>query len=138
MIENQKEGHEHRERAEKKNKEPLPPQEGRKLFATKYGEKYHFDKHCKGFNGHQNFEWKSCVICKGQTERILDLSNSGSSSSTEARATDDNLVFDLKITDYHVEDCTERKKLKRGMTDTKTMCHICAKEERLLVWARSR
>ena len=93
MIENQKAGHEHRERAEKKNKEPPPPQEGRKLYATKYGEKYHFDKHCKGFNGHQNFEWKSCVICNGQTERILDLSNSGSSSSTEARATDDILVF---------------------------------------------
>ena len=29
MIENQKKGHEHRERAEKKNKEPPQPQEGR-------------------------------------------------------------------------------------------------------------
>ena len=138
MIENQKEGHERRERAEKKNKEPPKPQEGRKLYATKYGEKYHFDKHCKGFNGHPNFEWKSCMICKGQTERILDLSNSGSSSSTEARATNDEVVFDLNFTDYHVEECTERKKLRKGMTDKKTMCHICAKEERLLIWARSR
>ena len=65
MIEKNKEGVEHRERAEKKSKEPQPPQEGRKLYATKYGDKYHFDKECKGFNGHRNFEWKSCTICKG-------------------------------------------------------------------------
>ena len=78
------------------------------------------------------------MICKGQTERTLDLSNSRSSSSTEARATDDELVFDLKFTDYHVEECTERKKLKRGMTDKKTMCYICAKEERILATVQRR
>ena len=138
MIENNKEGIEHRERTEKKSKEPSPPQEGQKLYATKYGDKYHLDKHCKGFNGHQNFEWKSCVSCKGQTERILDLSNSGSSSSTDTGAKSDELAFDLNFTDYHVEGCTERKKLKRGMTDKKTMCYLCAKEERFLIWARGR
>ena len=138
MIENQKEGHEHREQAEKKSKEPPQPQEGRKLYATKYGDKYHFDKECDGFNGHRNFEWKSCMICKGQTQRILDLSNSGSSSSTDTGAKSEELVFDLNFTDYHVEECTERKKLRRGMTDKKTMCYLGAKEERLLIWARGR
>ena len=78
------------------------------------------------------------MICKVKTERILDLSNSGRSSSTEVRATNDTLVFDLKNSDYHAEDCTERKKLAKGSTDKKTMCHLCAREERLLVWARGR
>ena len=137
MIENQKEGHEHRERDEKKSKEPPQPQEARKLYTTKYGDKYHFDKDCKGFNGHRNIEWKSCTICKGQTERVLDLSNSGSSSSTDTGAKDE-LVFDLNFTNYHVEECTERKKLRKGMTDKKTLCYLCAKEERLLIWARGR
>ena len=59
MIENNKEGIEHRERAEKKSKEPPPPQEGRKLYATKYGEKYHLDKHCNGFNGHHGSHARS-------------------------------------------------------------------------------
>ena len=127
-----------RKQIQRLNEEPPKPQEGRKLYATKFGEKYHFDKNCKGFNGRPNFEWKSCMICKGQTERILDLSNSGSSSSTEVRATDDTLVFDLKGSDYHAEDCTERKKLARGSTDKKTMCQLCAREERFLVWARGR
>jgi hypothetical protein len=64
MIESNKEGIEHRERAEKKSKEPPQPQEGRKLYATKYRDKYHFDKGCNGFNGHRNFEWTPCEVCK--------------------------------------------------------------------------
>ena len=43
MIENQKEGTMHgKEKAKaKKNEPPAEPQEGRKLYATKFGEKYH-------------------------------------------------------------------------------------------------
>ena len=138
MIENQKEGQEQRERAKNNKEEPSVPQEGRKLYATKFGEKQHFDKFCKGFNGRPNFEWKPCMTCKVKTERILDLSYSGGSSSTDVRATGDTLVFDLKGSDYHAEDCTERQKLAKGSTDKKTMCHLCAREEGLLVWARNR
>ena len=138
LIENQKEVHEHREQAKKKVEEPPVLQEGRKLYATKFGEKYHFDKFCKGFNGRPNLEWKSCMTCKAKTEGILDLSNSGSSGSREVRATGDTLVFDLKGSDYHAEDCTVRRTLAKGNTDKKTMCHFCAKEERMLIWARNR
>ena len=91
---------------EKKSEEPQVPQEGRKLYATKYGEKYHFDKFCKGFNGNVNLEWKACATCKSKTEKVLDLSESGSSSSTEGRVADDTLGFELRGSDYHVEDCT--------------------------------
>ena len=106
MIENQKEGTtDHKDKAkDQKSKTQSIPQEGRKLYATKLGEKYHLYKFCKGFNGNANFEWNACATCKSKTEKVLDLSNSGSSSSTEARATDDTLVFEVRGLDYHVED----------------------------------
>ena len=54
MVESQKDGktviH------EKKSEEPPKAQEGRKLHATKFGAKYHFDKFCKGTNGHPSLE----------------------------------------------------------------------------------
>ena len=140
MIENQKEGtmHEKEKAKAKKNEPPPVPQEGRKLYATKYGEKYHFEQFCKGFNGNQSFEWKSCMTCKPRTKKILDLSDSGSSSSTEVRETGDTLVFEVRGPDYHAEDCTVRRTLAKGNTDKKTVCHFCAKEERMLIWARNR
>ena len=140
MIENQKEGTtEHKEKAKEKKSETQPiPQEGRKLYATKFGEKYHFDKFCKGFNGNANFEWKACATCKSKTEKVLDLSESGSSSSTEARVTDDTLGFEVRGSDYHVEDCTVSRTLAKGSKDKKTMRQLCGKEERLLLWARNR
>ena len=140
MIENQKEDKttSNQKVKEETIEKPQVPQERRKLYATKYGEKYHFEQFCKGFNGNQSFEWKSCMTCKPKTERILDLSNSGSSSSTEVRATDDTLVFEARGPDYHAEDCTVRRTWAKGNTDKKkTLCQICAKEERLLIWARS-
>jgi hypothetical protein len=78
------------------------------------------------------------MTCKPKTERILDLSNSGSSSSTEVRATDDTLVFEVRGPDYHAKDCTVRKALAKGNTDEKTLCHFCARTERMLIWARNR
>ena len=78
------------------------------------------------------------MTCKAKTEGILDLSNSGSSSSTEVRATGDTLVFELRSSDYHAEDCTVRQALAKGDTNKKTMCQLCAKDERLLVCVRSR
>ena len=44
MIENQKEGHEHREQAKKKNEEPPIPQEGRKTLCHKVWRKVPFRK----------------------------------------------------------------------------------------------
>ena len=85
---------------EKKSKEPPKPPAGRKLYATKFGAKYHFNKFCRGFNGNPNFEWKTCSICRAKTAKVLDLSDSGSSSSTEARVTDDTLGFEVRGPHY--------------------------------------
>jgi hypothetical protein len=143
MIEHNKEGFEHREKAKRTSVEPPPQQpeaqpEGRKLYATKFGEKYHFDEQCKGFNGNQNFEWRPCEACTERTQRIIDMSRSGSSSSTDTGAGRE-LVFSLDFTYYHEGECTAKKtQNKRGALDKKTMCLLWAKEEGILIWARNR
>jgi hypothetical protein len=91
---------------EKKSEEPPKPPAGRKLYATKFGVKYHFNKLCKGFNGNPNFEKKPCSNCRAKTAKILDLSDSGSSSSTEARVKDDTLGFEVSGLHYHDEECS--------------------------------
>ena len=62
--------------------DPPPPvnPEGQKLYATKFGEKYHYKTDCKGFNGHSNFEKTPCPTCRTRTEIILE-EVIGSSSS---------------------------------------------------------
>jgi hypothetical protein len=143
IIEHNKEGFEHPEKATRTNVEPPPPhpeaqREGRKLYATKFGDKYHFEKDCKGFNGRPNHTWKPCEACKGRTQRIIDMSESGSSSSTDKGAKRE-LVFALDFVYYHEGECTEKKKLNKGGSfDKKDMCILCAREEGLLVWARNR
>ena len=37
------------------SEEHSEPQEGRKLYATKFGAKYHFNQGCNGFNDNPNF-----------------------------------------------------------------------------------
>ena len=107
------------------------PQEGRKLYATSFGEKYHFLSFCKGFNRISNFEWPSCSTCSTKTEGILDLSKSKGSSSTDTRVQDDTLEFERRGSDFHSQDCTVRKALPEGDIDEKTMCQLCAREERI-------
>jgi hypothetical protein len=78
------------------------------------------------------------MICKSKTERVLDLSESGSSSSTEAKVTDDTLGFEVRGPEYHDEDCSVYRTLAKGNKDKKTMCQFRAREERMLVWARTK
>ena len=90
-----------KEKAKKESKEsPNHPektsesQEGRKLYATKFGAKSHFDSNCKGFNGNPNFEKKPCPKRKARTAEILNLSEGyGSSSSTQSASI---LGFEVK------------------------------------------
>ena len=85
--------------------EPPKPQEGRKLYATKFGAKYQFNKFYKGSNGNPNFEKKPCSNCRAKTAKILDLADTGSSSSTEARVKNDKLGFEVNGLHYHEEEC---------------------------------
>ena len=57
-------------------------EEGRKLYATKYGAKYHFERTCEHLKGYLNFEKKACRMCLQTIKEILTLS--ASSGSTQS------------------------------------------------------
>ena len=63
---------------------------------------------------------------------------SESSSSTEKRVQDDTLEFERKGSEFHSPDCTVSKALSAEDIDKKTMCQLCAKEERILADVRRR
>ena len=85
MVKNQQD---FKKEEEQKVEQPNQPeeqtesQEGRKPYATKFGEKCRFDGTRKGFNDFPNFEKKACPMCKERTKEILN--SSGSSSSTQS------------------------------------------------------
>ena len=58
--------------------EPIPPsqegeEEGRKIYVTKSGEKYHLNRRCESLKGYRSYDRKACEICKERTQRILTL-----------------------------------------------------------------
>jgi hypothetical protein len=116
--------------------EPLPtPQEiqdeGRKIYVTKSGEKYHLSQGRKTLRGYRSYERKACEVCKERTQRTLTFNPNGRrpQSATE-------LGFIHENEEYHDEGCTrltsQRRKGKRPI------CKICEDEEFTLLWARNR
>ena len=132
-----------KEREEAKNEkqeaveEPPTPQVKKSRWATKLGKKYHYEEFCKGFNGHKSFEWKPCEACLSKTEKTLNLTEQGSSSSAEP-AKDDTLGFEVHGQFYHDKGCTVFKGFRKGTTDDKEMCQICRRDEGILDQARAK
>ena len=114
--------------------EPRP----RKLYAGSLEGRYHFFSCCKELQRQSYFEWTSCSICSTKTEGILDLSKSGSSSSSDTRVQDDTLEFELRGSDFQTPDCPVIKAVSEGDKDTKSMCQVCVKKESILAEARKR
>ena len=117
--------------------EPPTPRVKKTRWATKYGRKYHYEEFCKGFNGNKSYEWKPCEECLSKTEKTLNLSGQGSSSSTDP-AEDDTLGFEVNGQFYHDKGCTVFKGLRKGTTDDKEMCQICRREEEILDQVRAK
>jgi hypothetical protein len=90
--------------------------EGRKLYGTKSGEKYHFKGTRSGLNGYPNSEKKPRITCQGSTERIIDLTE-GVRSDISATI----LGFEVRGEYYHDEDCTVFQTQRSGK-DRKAMC----------------
>ena len=140
MVQNQKDAiEEFDEEQTKKPKDPPndPPlplyPEGRKLYATRFGEKYHYKTDCKGFNGNSNFEKTLCQRCKERTKQILE-EVIGSSSSSHMPNSD--LGFEVPGRHYHEQNCAVYQSYKGK--DKKTICYICLNEERMMTCARNR
>ena len=108
----------------------------RSLYAGACEGKFHFFPYCKEINKVSHYEWTSCEACSKETEEILDLAKSESSSSTDCWGKD--LEFELRGTRFHSSKCTVTQLIPEGDKDTKTMCQSCVKEERILAEARRR
>jgi len=132
-----KEQEEQNETKAEATEEPPTPKVKKTRWATKYGQKYHYEEFCKGFNGHKSFEWKPCEECLEKTEKILDLSGQQSASSKDP-AKDDTMIFEVNGQFYHDKGCTVLKRLRKGTTDDKEMCQICQRDEGILDQARAR
>ena len=80
----------------------------------------------------------SCSNCRAKTAKILDLSDAGSSSSAEVNVKDDTLGFEVSGEHYHDYECSVYRTMNKGNMDKKTVFKLCAKEERIMAWARTR
>ena len=123
-----------RKKMRQMNEEPRP----RKLYAGALEGRYHFFPCCKEINKPSNYEWTSCSTCFTKTEAILDLAKSESSSSSDIWVKDNTLEFELRGTEFHSPKCTVAQDIPEGDKDTKSMCQVCVKEEKILAEARKR
>ena len=116
--------------------EPIPPtqeaeDEGRKIYVTKSGEKYHLSQGCKTLRGHRSYERKACETCRERSQRILTISAYGSPNQKE---TEIMFVRDNEL--YHDKECTRMRSIRRK--GTRPICLACESEERTLLYARNR
>ena len=112
---------------------PLPQTEGRKLYTTRCGERYHFDANCKGLNGQPNFAKNPCLRCRQRTENILEATIGSASSS---RVPNNEIGFEDDGSSYHDPNCVAFQRYKAK--DKRTICYYCLNDERLLQYARNR
>ena len=115
---------------------PTPPQgqevpEGRRIFVTRYGEKYHLNSRCSSILNYQRFEKIPCNQCRERAEDQVSINRNGRMSNAESEV---GFVKGTEV--YHHIGCTTY--LGGRVRDKRTMCKFCEDEERLLVWARNR
>ena len=115
--------------------ESVPPQqqevpdEGRKMYVTKSGEKYHLSQGCDTLRGYRSYERKACEVCKQRTEQILTISTYGSPPQSETELT---FVHENEV--YHDKDCVRMRTTRRKQS--RPICLVCESEERTLLYAQ--
>ena len=123
--------------AEVVREEPVPPppqevaDEGRKIYVTKSGEKYHLSQGCDTLRGYRSYERKACEVCKQRTEQILTISTYGSPPQRETELT---FVHENEL--YHDKDCVRMRHIRRK--GNRPIFLACESEERTLLYARNR
>ena len=114
---------------------PLPQQEiqdeGRKIYVTKSGEKYHLSRRCDTLKAYRSYERRACEFCKERTRQILTLNPNGRQSQSESE-----LTFIHENEEYHHQGCTRLQGYRRK--GTRPICKVCEDEELTLLWARNR
>ena len=106
---------------------PQPPMNGRRLYGTRYGAKYHFRTDCKGLNDQPNYGKSPCrgLICQQRTQQILEEAVGSARSS---RLPDNEIGFEVHGWSYHEVNCASF--LRHQARDKKTICYLCLNDER--------
>ena len=119
--------------AEVEREEPVQPppqevvQEGRKIYVTKTGIKYHLNQRCDTLKGYRSYEKRACDRFSERTQEILNINPNGSPPQSETE-----LMFVYADESYHHKDCEViRHNRRKG---NKPICYPCESQERMFLW----
>ena len=116
------------EREEQEQPPPEVVREGRKIYITKTGIKYHLTQGCDNLKGYRSYERRACERCSERTQEILDINPNGSPPQSETE-----LTFVYAAECYHHKDCEViRHNRRKG---SKPICYPCESEERMFLWS---
>ena len=111
-----------------------PPQEvaheGRKIYVTKTGQKYHLNQRCETLRGYRSYEKRACERCTESMQEILMINPNGSPPQSETE-----LTFVYANENYHHKDCEVIRHTRRK--GSKPICYVCESEERMFLWNRA-
>jgi RNA polymerase subunit RPABC4/transcription elongation factor Spt4 len=112
---------------------PPPPedeQEGRKIYVTKAGQRYHLNQGCETLRGYRSYEKRACERCTEITQSVLTIDPNQSPPQSETE-----LTFVYENENYHHKKCDRIRHTRRK--GSKPICLVCESEERMLLWNRA-
>jgi hypothetical protein len=138
IEEDQPEGSQSTQQEAPREQPTAPPQgqevpEGRKIYVTKYGEKYHLNSRCTSILNSQRFEKIPCSQCRERAEDQVSINLNGTMSEAQSQV---GFVNGTEV--YHHIGCDRYQMIFGRLRSKRSMCKFCEDEERLLVWARNR
>jgi len=101
---------------------------GRKLYATRSGEKYHLTRGRQGLKGYNAHEKEAGYCCLEDSQRVLVFNRSQPTPQSETELSFGDTTF------YHRKGCTQFFGNRRN----RPICIFCEDEERVLNYARNR
>ena len=113
---------------EEQTPEVPPSEDARKLYVTRFGEKYHLKRNCQGLQSYHSYEKKVGPCCQEATQRVLTFNQSQPTPQSETE-------LSFGTTEYYHH--KERRQFY-GQRRDRPVCIYCEDEERVLNYARNR
>ena len=98
---------------------------GRKLYVTRYGEKYHLNRRCQGLQNYYAHEREAGDCCLENSQRVLAFNQRQPTPQSETELSFGHTEF------YHHKGCTQFYGSRRN----RPVCIFCEDEERVLNYA---
>ena len=100
-------------------------EQGRKLYITQYGEKYHLKRTCQGLQSYRSYEKDAAPCCLESSQRILVFNRSQPTLQRETELSFGDTIF------YHHKDCRQFY----GNRRVRPICIYCEDEDRIMNYA---